>query len=651
MVRLDCYVTEDVKARLARALQKAGIAEVAFLDNEELEEAGIERSIPDACVDEVSRQILEVQRLIDFYSEYDTKDVGFIVDILGITQIEPSDTKRVSVEKLLEYSREVAGKIGESVADIVGRRAHLDKTADELEGKEKSLEAFRGLNPKVEWIGESEHLVVEAVLATPREFESLQAELAASLGDGFGLEHCTCGDGGVAAIVYAGIKDKEELERIIRKTGCERLAFSGEGRVNDILEEIGDELSRVKAGQSMLEEEIRASFNADYRRLLELKEQLSIEKKRCEVFIRCGQTEKTILMRLWIPLSRKEEAIALINRETSDVNLIEADENPADAPIILKNPPIIRSFEVLTKLFSPPRYGDIDPTPLIAPTFALFFGLMLTDAVYGILLAGAAYALMKKYGRYSKGLYDLCTILAVCGISAVLFGILTGSYLGDLVGKYVLGGVGSQSVALWKDPLYKTNSIIFLAAVCIAGFIHLFLGYFMGAYESLRRGDVKGALMNYGSWFMLACGAITVAAAGYGKIPAGAASIGYGLSLLGLGFLFAGSGLMAFLEIVGLVGNTLSYARLLALALTTAGIAMTFNFLAQISLKIPYIGLFVAAIVFIFGHVINILMNALGGFVHALRLHYVEFFGTFYPGGGREFEPFMEDRIYTKTGD
>ena len=78
---------------------------------------------------------------------------------------------------------------------------------------------------------------------------------------------------------------------------------------------------------------------------------------------------------------------------------------------------------------------------------------------------------------------------------------------------------------------------------------------------------------------------------------------------------------------------------------------MTFNFLAQISLKIPYIGLFVAAFVFIFGHIINILMNALGGFVHALRLHYVEFFGTFYSGGGREFTPFMEDRIYTKTGD
>ena len=651
MVRLDCYVAEDVKERLAKALQEKGVAEVAFLSNEYLDGEGISRSMPAEDVDEISRLILAAQKLVDFYAEYDTQDVGFIVDLLGIQEIEPTETMRVTLGKLLKDASAYLGRVEDETGKITERRLKLDKKAIELEAEKEAFEHFKTLNPKVEWIGESDYLVTEAILASQRGFEALEKELRERLGDGFGVDTSPAADGRIAFLVYTAKANIEELEKIFRKTNCEKVLLTGRGRVSDLLEKTEEQFTETAEKKTALEKKILESFNANYRRLLEIHEQLMIEKKKCEVFIRCGQTDKTVLMRLWTPFDKKEEVISLINRETKDVNLIETDENPVDAPILLKNPPIIRSFEVLTKLFSPPKYGDIDPTPLIAPTFALFFGLMLTDAVYGIALAAGAYALTKKYGRYSQGLSDLCTILAVCGISAILFGILTGSYLGDLVGKYMLGGVGSQSVALWKDPLYKTNSIIFLSAVCIAGFIHLFIGYFIGAYSSLKRGDVKGALVNYGSWFILVTGVITVVAAGYGKIPAGTVHIGYGLSLLGLALLFAGSGLMAFLEIVGVVGNTLSYARLLALALTTAGIAMTFNFLAQISLKIPYIGLFVAAFVFIFGHIINILMNALGGFVHALRLHYVEFFGTFYSGGGREFTPFMEDRIYTKTGD
>jgi V/A-type H+-transporting ATPase subunit I len=354
-------------------------------------------------------------------------------------------------------------------------------------------------------------------------------------------------------------------------------------------------------------------------------------------------------MRLWTPAKKKRKVLALIEEETEGLCSIEVEENLTDAPILLENPPVIRSFEMLTKLFSPPKYREVDPTPFIAPTFALFFGLMLTDAVYGTVLALAAWQIAERYGRYSKSLKDVCVILMACGVSAVFWGILTGSILGDFLGKYVLGGVGSQTVAVWLDPMYGKNAVTFLALVVTIGLAHLFTGYAIGLYYALKDGRTRDALLTYGSWFILAGGVAIIILAGSGKLPENTRYAGYLISAVGVALSLMRSSFMALMEITGLVGNALSYARLLALALTTSGIAMTFNFLASNAVKVPYVGFLLAALVFIFGHVMNILINTLGGFVHSLRLHYLEFFGTFYQGGGREFTPFTEERKYTKT--
>ena len=651
MVRIEAFIPKEVKEKASRMLQEKGITEVEFQSNESLEEKGIQRSIPLADAESLSMLLIEASNLIDFYREYDTYSPGFFVDILGIEEVDARKVERPSVRNLIKDAGNYIEKVSEDVEEFTEKKSQLEKNMEELSALKADLSVFAELNPRLEWIGETDHIFCEAVQASPRAFSDLEAALTESLGDGFGIDKMTSDDGRVIGLVYAPKKDCGELEKQTRKANCTRISLTGEGRVKDALIEVDEKIVTVKAAQGNLLNDIRKSFDANNWRLTETLEFLRIEKSKCEVFIRCGMTDATVVLSLFAPKTDKEAVFNLIDEASSGVNHIEVDDNPVDAPILLDNPPVISSFEVLTNLFSPPKYGDIDPTILIAPSFAIFFGLMLTDAVYGALLTLGCLVIMRKYGRYSKGLYDLAVILAVCGVSAVFFGLLTGSILGDLVGKYILGGEGSQDIAIWKDPLYKTNSIIFLTLVCTMGLFHIFFGYFMGAYSSVRKGDYKTALTDYGSWFILAAGVVTVVLAQIGRIPANTTPVGYALALTGLVLLFASSGLMAFLKIVGVVGNTLSYARLLALALTTAGIAMTFNFLASISLKIPYIGLGVAAVVFIFGHLINILMNTLGGFVHALRLHYVEFFGTFYPGGGRQFNPFREDRKYTKAGE
>jgi len=649
MVRLDCIVARDKRKALSRGLQEAGVTEVEFLPNDYLEGEGITRSNPEAQVSEISELILTANKLIDFFAPYSRQTTGFVEDVLGIEKIEATLMKRMPPEKLITESRTLLSELDGDVAAASKRNNETEKRMNEAYATEESLSHFKELNPKVEWIGASDFLYTQAGVTTEQGFEDLRKALATELGDGFGLESAEDPDGGVAFLAYTAKSNTEALDRILRKTNCERKTLQGAGRVQDLLDRIQTETKALAKEKEAHAEKMQALCAKVQRRILETRELLLVEKAKCEVYIRCGRTDKTEVMRLWTPAKKKAGVIALINDCTGGMCAIEVEDELEEAPILLENPPVLRSFEVLTRLFSPPRYREVDPTPFIAPTFALFFGFMLTDAVYGIVLAAAAFLIARKYGRYSQALYDLCVIMIACGMGAIVFGFITGSFLGDFVGKYVLGGSGSQDVALWLDPMYGRNAVTFLALVAAVGVAHLFAGYLIGLYYALKDGRIRDALLSYGSWFILAGGVALLALAGYGKIPSDANYVGYALLIAGLVLSLMRSSLMALMEITGFVGNALSYARLLALALTTSGIAMTFNFLASISLKVPYVGIILAALVFIFGHVMNILINTLGGFVHSLRLHYLEFFGTFYAGGGREFTPFKEERKYTTT--
>jgi V/A-type H+-transporting ATPase subunit I len=275
---------------------------------------------------------------------------------------------------------------------------------------------------------------------------------------------------------------------------------------------------------------------------------------------------------------------------------------------------------------------------------------MLTDFFYGALLASVSFMLYKRYRGVSKGMTDLAVIFMACGVASIFFGVLTGSYLGDFVGKYLLGKT-SQEIAVWMDPLSGSNSIRMLVFICVGGFLHVFFGYLVGAIDSLKRGQWRQAVTEYFSWYIFAGGLFIAGLSSIPEanpfLPSSLYPLGIVLAFTGLVLLYMGLGLMMFIEIIGVVGNSLSYARILAMALTTAGIGFAFNFLADMALKTPVAGVFLAAFIFIVGHLINILMNTLGAFVHSLRLQYVEFFGTFYDGGGREFKPFQYEKVYT----
>jgi len=639
MARVEVILASAGRERLAAALQEAGLAEVEHLEGGKLEEGGLERSSPLVEVAVVSEYLNRSRKLLDVLDEYDESTPSFLADLLGVDPVEPTLVEEKSYADFMTETGALIESAEKQVGEANARLGDATEAKRRLADRQAKLEPLEGLDVNLAHLADTERLASLVGLIPPEKVEAAVDDVAAEAGDASLIKTVGEFDGKTPMLVTVPAEKRDAVSVALRKHAFSRIDVSGGEHVTEELARAADDISEAELKVAEAGREL-ASLTAEFRRsLLEAVECLEIERAKCEVFIRAGVTRETTFMAFWVPKAELSGALELVSDATDALSVVEVDEDPEDAPTLLANPGALSAFESLTSMFSVPRYNQLDPTFLLAPSFVLFFGLMLTDAVYGLALIASAIALKRAYGRYSKGLSDLCTVAIYCGVSAVFFGLLTGSILGDLAGKYLLGGAGSQDIALWLDPLEGANAIKFLVAVCSLGLVHLYVGYLAGGIDALKRGKRWEALSQYLAWYVLAFGVILMLTQSttYGAVIALASVI----------LLVAGAGAMAFMDIIGLVGNTLSYARLLALAMTTAGIALTFNFLASMLVDLPYVGVLAAAIVFVVGHAINFLINSLGSFVHALRLNYIEFFGTFYDGGGTAFTPFKQKRKYT----
>lgn len=670
MVKLDCVIVERYESNLIKELHKKGIAEIEFFHDDFLEKTKLERDHSPDRITEISSFLLRVRKIIDSLQRFNVKSTPFIEGLLNAEKIDKIKTGELGYNEVKSRAEGTLGKVESIVESCEQKISESDTKKSEILEKIKKYEKIKDLEIKLEYLGTSDYLHISAGIIPKSNLILLENELRKKFrkkNEFMLIEGGLIGDSNYSIGICTLKGNAEELNRILRKLGFEQVQISeGSGKIKKNLEGLKNDLSVVREEKKNAIKKLENVHKEEYKELLAIEELLKIEKARVDLPNKFGRTKKTILMKLWVPKADCERVVKLVRRETRDNCFIKIDKKPEDAPVLLKNPRYVKNFEVLTKLFSLPRYKEIDPTIFLLPTFCLFFGIMLTDAIYGVILILASIILLKKFGGYSQNAKNAATILSGAGMMAILFGILTGSYLGDFLGKYILGK-DSQSIALWLDPMSNANfsffgsqipnAMMFLLFVCFLGLLHVYAGYFLGAYDSLRKGEIKKTFTHYLAWYFLLFGIVLTLLSGkisYPLLNAYGLYLGIILSLTGLILLFLGSGFLIFLDLIGIVGNILSYARLLAMTLTTAGIAISFNFLASIALKIPItvmgipiIGIILAAVIFIFGHVINILINSLGAFVHSLRLHYVEHFGTYYSGGGKPFKPFKEERRYT----
>lgn len=363
-------------------------------------------------------------------------------------------------------------------------------------------------------------------------------------------------------------------------------------------------------------------------------------------------TERVVYLEGWV---REDEFDALkksLDKKLEyDIEELTVGEEEM-VPTATKNNKFVSQFESITNMFSVPHPKEVDPNPVMSVWYWIIFGIMMGDIGYGLAML-VFFVLFLKLKKPKGALKNLAMIFAFSSIPSIIFGVLTGSFFGatfDLL-KVVGGWFGRSDLSAIvlqpvDDPL---PMLIFSLGL---GILHIITGLILKIINEVRRKDILSALADGLSWILILTGAVVAV---LGMVTPVTILSTIGLVLVGVGALLilflngrsnksiigkAFGGLGGLYNVTGYLSDVLSYSRILALSLSTAVIAFTMNLLAGMVMGVPVLGIILAIIVYLIGHIFNFAMGLLSAYVHDGRLQYLEFFGKFYEGGGYEFTPF-----------
>jgi V/A-type H+-transporting ATPase subunit I len=642
MKRLRILALTKYKYPLLKGLHELGVVQMVDAGRamESSEWAQLLESHPsDPSIRRITAQVMSFNKIIDLFGTVSPVPEDDFFKML----LNPSPPRKIASDKidgpdLLDKADELLEGVNAVVGGPEGRLNEISSEISDLSSKMESLERIRDFRIDLSDVVGTDLLTVLIGVAPKEQVEAISGKVAEISG----------------GIYYAGLQDVSEAESAVlivtltefakevmdslRRLGFERIDVSGlDGTPENALMELSGRITSLNSEEESLRSEI-AGLAGEWRdKLLACRENLIIERDRLDVQTNFMTTTESFILEGWVPAKSVDivkDEVLKISEGYSVVEVTDPNPVPEDIPVHLENPRFIKHFQLLTELFARPKYNEIDPTFLLAPVFMLFFGIMLTDAVYGVMMTAVGLLLLRGGGKYSDSVKDFGVIFTAIGSATIVFGILTGGYLGDFAKTYL--GIKALSPIIF-DPMVDVQ--LFLGLVLIIGLIHLNLGLILGIKANLQQKDYREAMGSQGWLFFLQIGVAFLAL--------GMKSIGAAFFLIGVAMVAVIHGPLFFFDITGYLGDVLSYARLLALGLATGGIAMTVNILASMVKGFPFIGIAIAAVVFIVGHIFNWGMNGLGGFVHGIRLHYVEFFDKFYEGGGAEYRPYQINRELT----
>lgn len=661
MQRIGIYALKSRRKPILELIQRRGVVEIHA---EKAEDAVFRQTDTAPAKARFENNTSTLQAALEALDKLEPEKKSLLAPLEGRTPIP------------LSRYEETAGAAGKTLRAASRVNALWKKCADDraeilrLEAQIRMLEPWSRLDVSMRTTGTASTAAFIGSFPAEYSEEALKAEIARGAPeiDGVAVEVLSAGTQQTCAFLLCHASNGAKLEAFLRSIGFTYPADRSKKPPQARMQDLNARIEKLRAEIDGAEAEIRTyaalrgamQYTIDY---------FSMRIEKYDVLGRLWQSPHVFVITGYIPA---ESAPALEKELTEKFEAYVELETPAedeDVPVKLKNNAFAAPVEGVLESYSMPGRKEIDPSTLMAVFYYFLFGMMLSDAGYGLLMVIGCGVALAKFKNMEESLRKFLKMFLYCGISTVFWGAMFGSFFGDavtVIGKTFFN-VDIAIPALWFTPLNEPMRLLLFSF--LIGVIHLFAGLGAQFYQLARQGLWKDAIFDVVFWYMLVGGGILyllsmqmfadMVSLGF-TLPAAvgtAGAIAAGIGAVGI-VLTAGresrspfkrllKGLYGLYGVSSYLSDILSYSRLLALGLATGVIASVFNQMGAMLGNSPA-GVAVFVFAFLVGHTLNLGINVLGAYVHTNRLQFVEFFGKFFEGGSRKFNPFSAKTKYFK---
>lgn len=646
MKRLRLIALKPDRERLLRTLQRFGCVQLQEPAVDETDPAWEALARPDgAGLSTAREQHALLQGALDTLNRYAPAKGGLFTPL-----------PEVSEQQLFDDAAYEAGKqLAWQIAEEEKRIAQCQAERSRLQAQRTSLEPWAQLDVPLEQEGDACISVLFGAIPIRADFNAMVGAVADA------TELAQIFPAGIDRdlkyfLVICHVSAERECTEAMRPFGFSRLNLRGwTGTAEDNIRALDDRLAHLDAEIDLIGRRIGEC--ADQR--LELK--LAADRAQQEILReenkgRLMDSSEAFFLDGWLPADDVPRLEPLLADFFCAYEITEPTEAEyPDVPIKLKNNKITAPFRVITEMYSMPAYDTVDPNPLMAPFFIIFFGFMMGDIGYGIVMALGTFFYLKKV-RPKGTIRDMMSMFFMCGISSIFWGCLMGSFFGDFLPKlFDITGISHDFVWFWPPLFTPINDIILVmvGSICM-GVVQVFTGMAISVEEKFRHGQAMDAITQEIAWYCILLGAV-IAIVGNAIVgmPPILGTLGIIVMVVGFVLLLVGNLLRAksiagvvnffgdiYNGISGYFSDILSYLRLMALLMAGNIIASVFNTLGSVFGLIPFL------IVAFIGNALCLVLNLLGCYVHTLRLQCLEFFGRFYQDGGKLYRPLAVETKY-----
>lgn len=657
IMSLELVAAKSRKEDIVDYLQRAGVVEI---------------SVPEATdgltLSEFSAQSAENERklaLVENAQNVLKKYVPRKKPLTSMLEPRKSMTAGVYAERLKETDETLS--LAEKLLETDKLTAELKAENIRLSAQAEALTPWRSADFPVRPGFTGKTAFVPGAVRKKTTREEILSFVASRMPDNDGIEiEMISSDDNASYFVFWCVKDDvEEFEQALRDFGFVRAPDCGDKTPSELLAGIEETIASNEKKADEARGEL-AGMGGLYERLEFAADALRITRDKLGALAKLPETQRVFCLKGYI--AKKDAAKTVKALEESYDAAVEISEPAEDeeVPVLLTNNAFSAPLENITGMYSMPSKNDIDPTGAMAFFYYFFFGMMFSDAGYGMLMVLACGGVLLLKRDLEMKMKNTLRMYLYCGISTVFWGAIYGSWFGDAPAVICREFLGIDNYAgFFSGVIDPSKELMRVMIICfIFGLVHLFTGVALKGYTDIKNGKKFDAFCDTVPTYLTILGIAPVFFKLFTEVPAIFSKIGTPLMIVGLVLVVLtggrdaktiggkiGGGLYEVYNLVGgYLGDVLSYARLLALGLATGIIAQVMNMLGSMfGSGIVKTIIFIA--VFIIGHVANFAINVIGTYVHTNRLQYVEFFGKFYEGGGRAFVPLAADTKYYKFAE